>query len=799
MAQKYDGSVRIFVQLLTDSVTAGIAKVKNSLSAFGSAVNKNTTFTTLTGKIKETETEINNLTVKMSTLKAQPITNTTIENLNISIKNTTSEIDTLKAKIKELQNQTGDVKAMTKFQSQIDTTSQKLAQLYAQQDQLLYSEAKSIAPDGVKDLTSYLDQAEKSLKKNSTEWKSLEKEITKAENEISKYKQQLEVASKVKGIDTAEYTKATEKLQKLTTQLDTYNQKLKTAETAEKSKVSAQYDKLAEQLEKANIKLETYRQKMNNATSSTEKHKKSVSGLNTNISTLTKTFNKLLGTLGIVLSVRSVLNWAKAWKSAYTTQLQVETQLETVMQRSTNATTEQVQAMKDLTAAQQQLGVIGDEVQIAGLQELSLYANETSTLEKLLPIMNDVAAQRYGFTVTTENAVAVADLFGKALNGNTTILTRNGYAISEAQKEIIQYGTESEKVATLVDVIGASVNGMNQALASTDIGKQVQLSNTMGDIKELYGNIVSKIYTLLLPALNKLADTLVLIGNTALNVLKTIYNLLGKDFNTSAYGSMAGDIDTATDSTEALTSATEDLANAQEELNQEVKGSLASFDELEVISFNTPNDTSTIADDTDTLEDNASAVTSLANATSDLADNTDDYTLSNSKLLDSLKKLKEQLDRLADFSGQALIDFYEHFLKPLGNWAINEALPRFIDALSEGMSKVDWQKINDALIRLWDALEPFAETIGDGLLWFWEEVLAPLGTWVLNEAVPTFLDLLSASIELLHTVIQVFKPFGLWIWEEFLKPIAKWTGGAIISILQGIYQYIERFHTVSQR
>lgn len=342
---------------------------------------------------------------------------------------------------------------MKSFQAQLDLASQKLAQLYTQKDQLLYAEATSISPTGT-NLTDYLDSAEKSLKKNSAEWKSLDKEIIKVENEITTYKQQLQSASRIKGIDTTDYSKATESLQKLNSQLTTYKDKLKNAETTEKSKVDTHYEKLSEQLEKANIRLETYRQKMDTATNSSDRHKASISNLSTNVKTLVSTFNKLLGTLGVVLSVRQVLNWAKAWKSAYTTQLQVETQLETTMKNNTNATNEQVQAIKDLTSVQQQLGVIGDEVQIAGLQELSIYTDETSTLEKLLPLMNDLATQRYGFTVTTENAISVADLFGKALNGNTTVLTRNGYALTEAQKDLIQYGTESEKVAVLTEIIG---------------------------------------------------------------------------------------------------------------------------------------------------------------------------------------------------------------------------------------------------------------------------------------------------------------------------------------------------------
>lgn len=793
MAQQYDGSIKINTKIEQKDFNTTLSKMKSTLSNFGSAIGTNInnfgkSFSPVIGKIKETEIEINNLTTKMANLKSQPLTNTTIENLKLSIKNTTSEIDTLKSKILELQNQTGDIKAISRYQSQIDMANQKLNELYVKQDQLLYAEAKSIAPEGVKNLNTYLDQAGKSLQKNSTEWKDVKKEITKTENQISSYKKKLTEVSKIKGVDTQEYSKTIQKLATLNSKLDTYNEKLKIAQSSEQSKVDTKYSKLAEQLEKANIKLSTYRQKLDTSTNSTLKLKNVSSGLHNTINSLNKSFNKLLSTLGIAFSVRQVINWANAWKSAYTTQLQVETQLETTMKRNVNATNEQVQAIKDLTSAQQEIGIVGDEVQIAGLQELAIYAKEKSTLQQLLPIMNDVAVQRYGFTVTTENAKAVADLFGKALAGNTSILKRNGYTLTENQEELLKYGTEAQKVAVISETIGSTVSGMNQALANTDIGKQVQLSNTLGDIKELYGNIVSKIYTLLIPALNKLADMLVIIGNTALNTLKVIYKFFGKEFDTNlGLNSMVGDIDTTTDSTEQLTDATNDLADATANVSDEVKGALSSFDELEVISLtqNTSSDTSTIDDDTTDIGNNESLST-LDSTIGNLANSTEDYTLSNSKLLDSLKKLKTQLDGLKDFSGQALMDFYEHFLKPLGSWTVNEALPRFIGALADGMSKVDWQKINDSLVKLWDALEPFAENVGDGLLWLWENVLVPFGTWVANELLPAFLDLLSTIIEDLNIVIENFKPVAQWIWDKFLEPIAKWTGGVIIAVLKSL-------------
>lgn len=149
-------------------------------------------------------------------------------------------------------------------------------------------------------------------------------------------------------------------------------------------------------------------------------------------------------------------------------------------------------------------------------------------------------------------------------------------------------------------------------------------------------------------------------------------------------------------------------------------------------------------------------------------------------------RLVEALDPLKKFASQGAIDFYNKFLVPVGNWVFGEGLPRFIDAIINGLSKIDWDRINAALNRLWEALTPFAVNVGEGLLWFWENVLVPFGTWVWNEIVPRFLDILTGILKVLNAVIEVFKPLGSWLWENFLLPIARWTGGAIVDVLDGI-------------
>ena len=50
-----------------------------------------------------------------------------------------------------------------------------------------------------------------------------------------------------------------------------------------------------------------------------------------------------------------------------------------------------------------------------------------------------------------------------------------------------------------------------------------------------------------------------------------------------------------------------------------------------------------------------------------------------------------------------------------------------------------------------------------GLEWFWNNVLLPIAGWAIEEAVPTFLNMLAAAIGVLNSVIEVLQPLMLYI------------------------------------
>lgn len=176
---------------------------------------------------------------------------------------------------------------------------------------------------------------------------------------------------------------------------------------------------------------------------------------------------------------------------AYAVQEVSETKLATVMAQRMGATEAEIQSIKELASEQQKLGVIGDEVQLSGAQQIATFLTQKDSLETLLPAMNNLIAQQKGLNATTQDAVTVGNLMGKVMQGQTSALTRVGITFDEAEEKVLKYGTEQEKAAMLAQVIQNNVGDMNAELAKTDSGKQQQLVNALGDMKEELGAMVN--------------------------------------------------------------------------------------------------------------------------------------------------------------------------------------------------------------------------------------------------------------------------------------------------------------------
>lgn len=190
-----------------------------------------------------------------------------------------------------------------------------------------------------------------------------------------------------------------------------------------------------------------------------------------------------LGVKGIRMGVQFVADTI----SLQNVQNEAETKLGAIMQQRMGASPAEIQSIKTLTAAQQGLGVVGDEVQLAGAQQLATFLNTSDALSALVPAMNNLAVQQNGVSVSAQDAINIGNMMGKVMQGQVGALTRVGVTFTEAQEKVLKYGNEQERAATLAQVITDNVSNMNEIMASTPQGQIQQMANTWGDIKETVG------------------------------------------------------------------------------------------------------------------------------------------------------------------------------------------------------------------------------------------------------------------------------------------------------------------------
>lgn len=405
----------------------------------------------------------------------------------------------------------------------------------------------------------------------------------------------------------------------------------------------------------------------------------------------------------------------------------------------------------------------------------SVFTGETESLKDLGVIMTQTALDSY----------ALANGFGKTTD-----------QMSEAEKVALRYSfVQKQLSAATGDFSRTSQSWANQVRI---------LSLQFQSLKASIGQGLINIFLPVLRMINTLIGRLV----TLADAFKSFTELItgNKSSGQSGVGAVGADAASAaaglTDASSAadqLADSTSGVGDAAKQAAKDMK-SLMGFDKINKVSKDSSNSDSQNSSVPNNVAGSidfgslASGETVIDDVNKKFADLFGNITKLSEPALRSVKRLwNEGLARLGNFSGQSLKDFYQHFLVPVGKWTLGTGIPRFVDALNDGLMKTDFPKINDALIDLWDALAPFTINVGEGLLWFWEQVLVPLGTWTANEIVPRFLETLSLAIQLLNAVLVALQPLFEWFWENVLQPIAQWTGGAFLTLWDGINKGLQVF------
>lgn len=271
---------------------------------------------------------------------------------------------------------------------------------------------------------------------------------------------------------------------------------------------------------------------------SSRKINKTFKGDTTSVaSTMSAAFKKVAVTAMTIWTaakaVARLKDFAKECITAAKAQIEVETKLQSVLEnvksiniRGPDAAQEAATKLKGVASEIQNIGVIGDEVTIAGMQQLATFQLDDSQITTLSTGMTDLLAQQKGLNATQGDAVKISNMIGKAMMGQTGALSKCGISFTEAQAAAIKNGDANKRAAVIAQVLKENVGGVNKALAETDQGRLQQAENVIGDMQEQIGmKLLPVIADLTSKALPLVIQGFDYIGQTAERILPPVQNL----------------------------------------------------------------------------------------------------------------------------------------------------------------------------------------------------------------------------------------------------------------------------------
>jgi hypothetical protein fulcA4_04429 len=167
--------------------------------------------------------------------------------------------------------------------------------------------------------------------------------------------------------------------------------------------------------------------------------------------------------------------------------LKADKLLETDLMKQANFKKEHIQMLKDEASALQDVGVVGDDVAVAGAGQLAIYKLKAEQIKTILPIIDDMVAKEKWFNGTQEDAIAMADVFGKAVEGKTKGLVKYGVSLTEAEEKLFKTMKREQRAEFLNKKLTAAIGGTNKALRETDEGKIVAAKGAWGDMQAELG------------------------------------------------------------------------------------------------------------------------------------------------------------------------------------------------------------------------------------------------------------------------------------------------------------------------
>lgn len=458
--------------------------------------------------------------------------------------------------------------------------------------------------------------------------------------------------------------------------------------------------------------------------------------LHSGLSSLKSSLTKLAGAVGLAFSVAAVINFGK---SAVKASNELENAL-TGLKSVVDGMGRSFDSAKNFINEYISDGLISATEASTAYKNLLLRGYDDSQIQQVLIALKDSAAYGRQSSYTLGQAVQSAT---EGLKNENSILVDNAGVTKNVAKMWDDYaksiGTTANNL-TQQQKIQAEVTGILEEtkfqtgdaarVANSFSGQLMQLQFAFNNLKIAVGDAIKPIATAVLPYINTLITRLTKLANLIAQISTALFSKQAQQQQAVAKTGVAG------------AKSQNELAKSTAKAGKAAKKVLAPFDELNVLQQNISDSANSLKDDLQ--ESFGGGAVGGAEAPIEVS----------SQVQDAVQKIKE-------------------LFAPFQNVDFSNAIASFG--------------------RLKEAVAPFTNTLFSGLKWFIDNVLAPLSKWVIEDVVPSFINLLAEAFGAVNAVLIALEPMWTWAWENFFKPLAMWVADKVVDTINWLTDALKRF------
>lgn len=168
----------------------------------------------------------------------------------------------------------------------------------------------------------------------------------------------------------------------------------------------------------------------------------------------------------------------------------------------------------------------------------------------------------------------------------------------------------------------------------------------------------------------------------------------------------------------------------------------------------------------------------------------------NGKLLETTTKLKNLWDAIKESirsawtegeNGERIMTALSGLGETVYNWFNN-----ILDITTQWAQSVDFGPLFSSLGTFLEQIQPLLNDVLEVLTWIYENLILPMMSYVIQDALPILLQILGNLATLVDTIYQnVLKPVFDFLWETILEPFIKSVSKNLLDILQSISDHIQ--------